>query len=120
MGIAIPDVVFSGMNGFAVLNQLSEAGGRPSSGDVKFYSATSGQELAQALSAITGQVSECIFSLSSPPPNLQSVALVLGGKNVQQTEWSYGEGNRSIILNGPWCSKLKAGDVKQATLKIGC
>ncbi|MDX2021401.1 MAG: VWA domain-containing protein [Deltaproteobacteria bacterium] len=120
VGIAAAGIEVDGVDPFAVLNQMAMAGGRPRDGEIKFFSAGSEQELTSALGTIASQAAECTFNLGQVPPAPENIAVELNGTRLTPADWSYGAGNRSVIIKGSWCDKLKKGDVTQAQVKFGC
>lgn len=121
VGIAASGIKVDGVDAFAVLNDMAVAGGRPREGDTKFYSANNEAELKTALGSIASQAADCTFTLEKQPPSPQDVAVLLDDKRLSQgADWEYGAGNRSIVVKGAYCDKLKKGDVKNALIKFGC
>lgn len=121
VGIAASGIRVDGVDAFKVLNDLAEAGGRPREGGTKFYSANNEAELKAALGSIASQAADCTFTLTSTPSSPGDVAVELDDKRLGQgTDWEYGAGNRSVVVKGGWCDKLKKGDVKKALIKFGC
>ena len=107
------------------LNQMAVAGGRPRNGDVRYYPVASRDELTTALETITGQIVSCTFFLDKPPPSPNDVAVNVDGMRVARDTnsmegWNYGDGNRSVVLYGSVCDKLKAGDAKDVQIIFGC
>lgn len=37
-----------------------------------------------------------------------------------EDDWAYGASNRSVVIKGAYCDKLKKGNIKQAQVKFGC
>jgi hypothetical protein len=110
--------------GIATLNQMAEAGGVPRMDPTtKFYPAANKSELSAALNVITGQVSNCVFPLSKPPPAPDSVKVTVDGQRVDKSTtdgWSYtSPQNTAIQLNGTWCEKVKTS-AAQVGIVFGC
>lgn len=120
VGIAASGIMVDGVDAFAVLNNMAQAGGRARDGDTKFYSANNQAELTTALGSIAQQAADCTFVLTEPPGSPGDVAVELDGARLGTNDWSYGAGNRSIVIQGAYCDKLKKGDVKEAQVKFGC
>ncbi len=120
IGIAIdPD-------GIATLNQMADAGGVPRNDPMtKFYPAGNKADLSAALNLITGQVSNCIFPLSKPPPapEPKSVKVTVDAARVpfdMADGWSYTNAQMTAIqLNGTWCEKVKSG-AADVGIVFGC
>jgi hypothetical protein len=93
------------------LNQLATAGGVPRADPtIKFYPVTSKTDLVAALTAITGQVTNCVFPLSKPPPVPTNVKVTVAGVKVESdgaNGWSYTAGNAAIQFNGTACEQVK-------------
>jgi hypothetical protein len=105
IGIAI------GVTAQNTLNRLATAGGVPRPDPVtQFYPVTSKADLVTALTAITGQVTNCVFPLSKPPPVPTNVKVTVAGARVQSDAtngWSYTAGNGAIQFNGTACEQVK-------------
>jgi len=105
------------------LNAMAEAGAEPRAGETKFYSVTSEAELIAALGAIAGQVGSCTFPLSKAPPSADDVAVKADGMRVPRSNtdgWRYGADQRSVVLEGSYCDRAKAGSFKNVTITLGC
>lgn len=120
VGIAASGIKVDGVDPFAVLNNMAQAGGRARDGDTKFYSANNQAELTTALGSIAQQAADCTFVLTQPPVSPGDVAVELDGSRLGSNDWAYGAGNRSIVVKGAYCDKLKKGDIKEAQVKFGC
>lgn len=120
VGIAAAGIKVDDVNPFDVLNQMATAGGRPLDGDTKFYSAGNQAQLTTALGSIAAQAADCTFILTEPPAVPDNIAVELDGVRLGANDWSYGAGNRSVVIKGAYCDKLKKGDIKQAQVKFGC
>jgi hypothetical protein len=108
----------------SALNQMADKGGRPRNDPTtKYYPVASRDQLVTTLETITGQIASCTFPLDKPPPAPNNVAVNIDGMRVQPDPvngWSYGAGNRSIVLNGALCEKLKSGAAKNVQIIYGC
>ena len=106
-----------------VLNNMAVAGGLPRNDPTnKYYPVTSRADLVTALKAITGQVSNCVFPLTKPPPVPNNVKVTVSGAKVNEDAtngWSYTAGNMAIQFNGTACEMVKtnAGSVQ---ITFGC
>jgi hypothetical protein len=110
--------------GVATLNQMADAGGVPRMDPAaRFYPAANKAELSAALNVITGQVSNCVFPLSKPPPAPDSVKVTVDGERVPASAtdgWSYTSAmNTAIQLSGMWCEKVKT-NAAQVGIVFGC
>jgi hypothetical protein len=117
VGIAIEGSVVT-------LNEMADAGGVPRNDPAnKFYPVANRADLTAALNTITGQVSNCIFPLTMPPPDKDSVKVTVDTDRVPASAmdgWSYtSPDNKAIQLNGSWCDRVKT---KAAAVAIvfGC
>lgn len=107
------------------LNMMADAGGRPRMNQIRYYPASSRDELIAALESITGQIASCTFPLNPPPPVPANVAVDVDGMRVnrdtnQTNGWDYSPGNTSITIHGPICDRLKAGTAKDVQIIYGC
>jgi hypothetical protein len=112
------------MGAHNTLNRMADAGGRPRNDPTtKYYPVASKDELITALGTITGQIANCTFPLDKVPPVPANVAVNIDGMRIMADPangWSYGPNNRSIVINGPLCEKLKAGMAKNVQILYGC
>lgn len=118
IGIAI------GGEGESTLNEMAMAGGVPRADPMrKYYPAANQADLTAALNLIAGQVSNCVFPLSKPPPAPDSVKVTVGGERVPENPmegWSYTSAQMTAIqLNGTWCERVKT-DVTNVAIVFGC
>jgi hypothetical protein len=117
IGIAI------GVAAQTTLNRLAVAGGVPRNDPLtQFYPVSSKTDLVTALTAITGQVTNCVFPLTKPPPVPTNVKVTVAGAKVEPDAtngWSYTAGNAAIQFNGTACEQVKnmPGDVQ---IVFGC
>jgi hypothetical protein len=108
------------------LNDMAVAGleARPDPNPLatKFYLANTQSELVAAMSAITGVVVDCRFSLSSPPPaGEQHVGVRLGGQSVPPESWDFAGSDRlTIEVTGEWCDRIKNGQADAVRIVFGC
>ena len=117
-------IATAGSNAHETLNLMADAGGRPRNDATKYYPVASRAELITALEVITGQIASCTFPLDTPPPVVDNVAVEVDGTRVSRDNmasgWSYGPNNRSIVLHGEVCDRLKAGTAKDVQILYGC
>jgi hypothetical protein len=88
-----------------------------------YYPATSAAELGAALSTIVGQVSSCTFSLSSPPPDPNNLAVYLDKQIVPRDAangWMLATDQRSVLFVGSYCDGIKAESYQQVQVYFGC
>jgi len=117
------------------LNQLAVAGGagNPSTNPLatRYYLADDATPLQAALQAITGQISSCLFPLTTPPPvpNDPTKAGVYLGSNMTKVPydasksdgWAYTDSSdASIELYGSWCSMIQAQGAGALRIIFGC
>lgn len=120
VGIAAAGIKVDGVDTFKVLNDMAAAGGKARDGDTKFYPAANQQELAASLGSIAAQAADCTFLLTSAPPVPDNIAVELDGVRLSTNDWAYGAGNRSVVIKGAYCDKVKKGDIAKAQVKFGC
>ena len=100
------------------LNNFAAAGGTG-----QYYPATSPQDLANALTAISTIVASCSFALATTPPDQNNVAVYLDKGLLQQDPsngWSFGGNTQTIMLNGDACEKIKSGQATTVQVLFGC
>ena len=109
-----------------MLDMMAAAGREPRAGKPRYYAAENRQELADALLLIAGRIASCTFTLASPPPSPDDVAVTIDGKAVPRDParadgWDYaGAANSAIQIHGPACEALKAGNAASVQLLFGC
>lgn len=119
-------IATTGTEAHQTLNDMAVAGTRPRADLMtRYYPAASRDELVTVLETITGQITSCTFGLDQPPPSPHDVAVDVDGMRVARDErkmngWDYGADNRSIVLHGPPCDRLKSGQAKNAQITFGC
>jgi hypothetical protein len=100
------------------LEELAMAGGTG-----HYYPATSPDELAAALSAITGSVATCAFTLGTSPPDANNVTVYLDQTLIARdgnNGWGFASDTRSIVLHGESCKVLKASNAATLTVHFNC
>ena len=113
-------------NARQALNDMAVAGleARPDPNPLatKFYLANTQSELVAAMSAITGVVVDCRFSLSTPPPTGEGhVGVRLGGESVPPESWDFtGSDRQTIEVTGEWCDRIKSGQADAVRIVFGC
>jgi hypothetical protein len=92
-------------------------------GTTQHYPATSPDELAAALAAISTTIASCTFTLAKAPPDTNNVAVYLD-KNLVANDpangWSFGGSTQVIQLNGTTCEKVKSGQAGVVQVLLGC
>jgi hypothetical protein len=120
------------------LNNLATAGGEAlNAGNPlsnSFYEtdlASNSTAITQALQSITGQISTCLFPLSSPPPvenDGTKVGVYLGASmtripyDATMTKgWAYTDTNDTAIqVYGSWCDMIQAAGAGAVQIIYGC
>ena len=100
------------------LDNFAQAGGTG-----KSFPATSPQDLATALAAISQAVTTCTFALARTPPDVNNIAVYLDKNLVDQDPtngWSLGPNSQTIILNGTSCDRITSGAATQVQVLFGC
>ena len=116
-------IATAGTTADTVLNDFATAGGEPRAGATKYYPATLRDELVAALTQITGQVTNCIYPLTSQPPSPNDVAVNVGTMRIQRNAmngWDYGPGMQSVVLHGAACDLAKSGTAGNVQIIFGC
>lgn len=92
-------------------------------GTTKYYPAGSPQQLSDALAKISKAVASCTFTSATPPPDPTLVSTYVDKKLVNQDPvngWSFGQDDRTIVLNGSVCEGLMAGTFATVEIVFGC
>jgi hypothetical protein len=114
----------NGADGHDTLNRLADAGGVARAGAADhFYAVTDPTAFDAALQAIAGRVASCTFALDHDPPSPDDVAVKLDGQRIPRADgegWSYGSGNRTVVLSGSWCEKAKMQGAGKVSIVLGC
>ncbi|MEM7606599.1 MAG: vWA domain-containing protein [Myxococcota bacterium] len=100
-----------------VLDGLALAGGRPrAEGARRFYDAQTEAELAEAFDAINDSITNCVFSLSAPPPEPGALRVSINGEAVPVTAesgWRFANEDQTIItLFGAACIAAEQPDAE--------
>ncbi len=107
----------------ATLTRMAMAGGKPRTGDPKYYPAMLKNELVEALSDITKQIASCTFPLDKAPPAPDDVAVNVDGMRVMRNAangWDYTAGMKSIVISGAACDRIKASNGSNVEIIFGC
>jgi hypothetical protein len=112
------------LNDLAVAGQMAREDADPLA--TKYYLAGTKDELVRALQQITGQVSSCIFDLTSVPPDPSNIAVKVDGmkapKDTTHTNgWDYtGTNNLQVEVYGAWCDQIKGATANTVNFVLGC
>jgi len=112
------------LNDMAVAGQMARVDADPMA--TKYYLASTKDELVKSLQQITGQVSSCVFNLTSTPPDPDNIAVKINGQKAPQDTahtngWDYmGTGYKQVEVFGQWCDQLKAADANKVNFVLGC
>jgi len=112
------------LNDMAVAGQMARADTDPAA--TKFYLASTKDELVQSLEQITGQVSSCVFDLTTKPPDPGNIAVHVNDQKAPQDTtrmngWDYTSSNfLQIEVYGSWCDQIKAATSNRVNLVLGC
>jgi len=124
---AIQDALTAGFKVYVIgigplvgnLDGFAQAGGTS-----KYYPATSPQDLANALAAISQKVATCTFSLNQTPSGDSSNIAVYLDKNLVPKDpsngWSFGASSQIIVLNGTTCDKITSEATSTVQVLFGC
>jgi len=112
------------------LNDMADAGQMPQiSADPaapKYYLASTKDELVQALVKITGQVSNCVFDLTTKPPDPSNIAVEVDGQKAphdttHSNGWDYiGSDYSQVEVFGTWCEGIKSATANSVNFVLGC
>jgi hypothetical protein len=112
-------------NAMQALNDMATAGleARPDPNPLatKFYLANTKDELVSALSAITGVVLDCRFTLSQTPEAGAHIGVRVDDERVPADGWGFtGADKKTIEVNGEWCDQIKSGTTDSVRIVFGC
>jgi len=116
------DSATKALNDMAVAGQMP----RPDPSATKYYLASTKDELIQSLTQITGQVSNCVFDLSSAPPDPNNIAVKVDGMKAPRDPahmngWDYtGTDSLQVEVYGAWCDQIKAVTADTVNFVLGC
>ncbi len=118
-------IATAGTEADVVLGQMAMAGGRPRTGTPAYYPVGDRQSLVSALGQITRSVETCTFPLDRQAPSPEDVAVNVDGTRIlrdpaRMNGWEYGPDNRSVILYGAACDRVKSGSVLSLEIIFGC
>jgi hypothetical protein len=109
-----------------LLSQMATEGGRPRSGNPKYYQANSVSELEAIFQEIGGSVMSCTMSLGTAVPEYPDYLwvyldnqLVPRDRN-KQNGWDYDPVRNQISFYGTWCDMLRNDQVQNVNIKMGC
>ena len=117
------------------LTAMSKAGGEPipvaNPLAHNYYLADDATTLVSAMEAITGQISTCLFPLSTPPPVLNDstkVGVYLGSTTnkipydaSKSSGWAYTDANDSAIeVFGSYCDMIQTAGAGTVQIIFGC
>jgi len=100
------------------LTTLAQAGGTKD-----YFPASSPDQLVQAFADIKTLVASCTFTLTTTPPDINNIWVYLDKNLVQQDPsngWSFGGGQKSVVLNGSSCDKVTSGQASTVEILYGC
>jgi hypothetical protein len=127
LGIAIKDPVAGAdpvlLTGFQTLNRMADAGGRARAGAIKYYPATSEDDIKKAVSDIAAAAVSCTLPLEKAPEKDASARVDIDKMLVQESKtegWSFNDDRTSITLNGTYCTKRKRGELKKIIISFDC
>jgi hypothetical protein len=112
------------LNDMAVAGQMARADSNPLA--TKFYLASTKDELVQSLEVITGQVSSCLFDLTTQPPDASNIAVHVNGMGAPHDPnhndgWDYtGADYRQVEVYGSWCDQIKSAATNTVNFVFGC
>lgn len=118
------DTATQALNDMAVAGQMARADTNPLA--TKYYLASTQAELVQSLKLITGQVSSCVFDLSTKPPDPGNIAVHVNGMKAPEDPahmngWAYTTSDSMHIeVFGSWCDQIKAATSNTVNFVLGC
>jgi len=112
------------LNEMAIAGQMPQSSGDPAA--PKYYLASTQDELVRALVEITGQVSNCVFDLTSKPPDPDNIAVEIDDKKAPRDTnhsngWDYiGTDYLQVEVFGSWCEGIKSASANSVNFVLGC
>jgi hypothetical protein len=113
-----------------VLNMMAIAGLEPRNdlnpAATRFYLASTKDELATQLGVITGQIPNCLFTLASPPPVPENIAVKVSGTKAPHDPthtdgWDYTDADDSAVaVYGSWCQMIQTSAANMVQIVYGC
>jgi len=101
------------------LDNFARAGGTD-----HYFPASSADDLASALAAISKAVSSCTFTMSQLPPDPNNVAVYLDGKLIARDAangWTFGTTSQTVMLSGNACDAITSGTAtSKVQVLFGC
>jgi hypothetical protein len=118
-------IATAGSAAHETLNQMADRGQLARNDRTRYYPVASRDEFVAVLDTIAGQIASCTFALGEQPPSPDDVAVDANKMRVprdtaNQNGWNYGPQQKSIVLYGPWCEKLKSGAITDVQITFGC
>jgi hypothetical protein len=105
------DVADANSLAFRTLDESATAGGKPQSGEPKFYLATDQDQLNDALNAILAIISaNCQYTLDATPPSANAVEVIVtpdgqGGQTLTSSQYTV-TGNTVTITDSALCQQI--------------
>lgn len=112
------------LNDMAIAGEMPQVSADPAA--PKYYLASTKDELVRALVEITGQVSNCVFDLTSKPPDPSNIAVVVDGQKAPRDAthangWDYiGDEYAQVEVFGAWCENIKSATANSVNFVFGC
>ncbi len=100
------------------LSALAEAGGTND-----YYPATSPEQLAEALNAISKIVGSCTYQADAEPEDPANVAVYVNKQMIEKDAadgWKYGSTTKDIELTGKYCQDILDGKATAVQILFGC
>jgi hypothetical protein len=92
-----------------------------------FYAAESQTELQQALTTIANETLGCNYQLGETPDDPSEIYVFFDNDpnqiprdDTHQDGWDYDESTNQVTFYGPTCDSLKAGQVSDVDIVLGC
>lgn len=109
----------------ALLNDMAVAGGQPRDDPVRYYPASSRDDLEAAFSEIGKAVFDCSLALTVFPEKPDWLWVYLDGQPIDRDPnhidgFDYDAANNRIDFYGPTCDRLRNGEVGTVEVKMGC
>ncbi len=109
----------------ATLNGMATAGGTARAGATQYYQADDPTTLDQAFQQIAQGAVGCDYKLTTTPPDLSKINVVVGTTLVPQdpgnhSGWNYSAASNRITLYGPACDLVQQNPGTKVNIIYGC
>ena len=108
------------------LTKLALAGGVPSAGATKYYSADTAADIDTVFQQIATSVISCTYKVDQAPPDLDQTYVIYSGTELVPRDtshmagWDYSDATMTITMYGMYCAVLRDHSVTNIDVTFGC